>query len=110
MRRVVPRAGIGLLCAAVLAIPALMAGPRRGADPGTGTVTVFADADATVAEATPDVNAGAAMTLQATAPPVPESYVRFSPPGPVRTLPAARLPPGAAPRPVRAPRRSPPDP
>src|SRR5256885_267208 len=91
MRRVVPRAGIGLLCAAVLAIPALMAGPRRGADPGTGTVTVFADADATVAEATPDANAGAAMTLQVSASPVLESYVRFSPAGLVGTVTSARL-------------------
>ena len=73
MRRVVPRAGIGLLCAAVLAIPALRAGPHRAADPGTGTVTVFADADATVAETTPDTNAGAATTLQASASPVLES-------------------------------------
>src|SRR5947209_17014532 len=91
MRRVVPRAGIGLLCAAVLAIPALMAGPRRGADPGIGTVTVVADADATVAEATPDTNAGAATTLQASASPVLESYVRFSPAGLVGTVTSARL-------------------
>jgi len=91
MRRVVPRAGIGLLCAAVLAIPALMAGPRRAAGPGAGTVTVFADADATVAEAAPDTNAGAATTLQASASPILESYVRFSPAGLVGTVTSARL-------------------
>jgi hypothetical protein len=95
MRRVVPRAGIGLLCAAVLAVPALMAGPRRAADLGTGTgtvtVTVFADADATVAEATPDTNAGTATTLQAGASPNLESYLRFIPAGLVGTVTSARL-------------------
>jgi hypothetical protein len=96
MRRVVPRAGIGLLCVAVLAISALRAGPHRAADPGTGaasgTVKVFADADAIV---TPD-------PAETRAPHTPPAETLPSEPPPADTA-AAQTAPAGTPPPVKPP-------
>jgi hypothetical protein len=88
MRRVFPRARIGLLCAAVLGttvLSVLPPGPAGAATatltaappPGTGTRAFAAAADARMAKTKPTTNFGTTPTLAVDAGPVIESYLRF---------------------------------
>ncbi|HKY76830.1 MAG TPA: hypothetical protein VJS45_11860, partial [Acidimicrobiia bacterium] len=94
MRRVVPRAGIILLCVAVLAIAALSAGSRR-ADPGTGLVT----SDTTWS--LPPASEDGTMTTDSspTDSPAPDAPPAETPPAkaPAGTPSAEAAPPGTAP-------------
>ena len=99
MRRVVPHAGIGLLCAAALVIPALRAGPPRAADPGTGTVTTRS------APPSPLDGTITADPLPADTPalPTPPAQTLAAEPPPADTPPAQTAPAGT-PSPVNPPR------
>jgi len=89
MRRVFPRARIGLLCAAVVGTTVLTVLPSGPA--GAATVTASPDADATVAEAAPTTNMGTAPTLQVDQSPVFESYLHFTLTGLTGSVTSARL-------------------
>ena len=98
MRRVVPRAGIGLLCAAALAIPALRAGPPRAADPGIGAVTT----DTTRSASSPPRDGTITTDPLSAETPAPQTP-------PAETL-LAEPPPADTPPPVNPPRdTTPPD-
>ena len=105
MRRVVLRAGIGLLCAAALAVPALRAGPRRAADPGAGTVTTRS-----ALPSPPDGTITAdPLPVDTLALPTPPAETLSAEPPPAATPPAQTAPAGT-PSPVHPPRdTTPPD-
>ena len=91
MRRVLSRARVSLVCAAVVGA-ALAVSPSGGAGATpTATLTVAPDADATVMEASPTKNLGTATTLQVDASPAVESYLRFTVSGLVGAVTGARL-------------------
>src|SRR2546423_3577413 len=91
MRRVSPRARIGLLCAAVLGTTVLAVLPPGPAGAAAATVTADADADATVAQSAPTTNLGSAPTLQVDGSPVFESYLHFTLTGLTGSVSSARL-------------------
>jgi len=100
MRRVVPRAGIGLLCAAALAIPALRAGPPRAAGPGDGAVVTT---DTTRAEPLPPPDGAIATDSPPADTPAPDETLPAEPPPP--DTPAAPAPPAKT-APAVTPRRN----
>jgi hypothetical protein len=107
MRRVVPRALIGLLCLAALAVPVLKAGSPRGAAPGAGTVTLSGDAAATGAGGTADT--GGAVSGDTPASPAPPVEPPLAEPGPAGNPAAGTAPPESAPAGTQRRDTSPPD-
>ena len=104
MRRVVPRAGISLFCAAVLAVAATGAGPPQGADPAAGVVTTDSTRSA------PPPPQGEAIPTDpppadTPGPPAPSAEaLPAEPPAGLTPLPQAA--PAANPLPVNPPRDS----